>query len=59
MEKGREKGRKQGIEQGITREKMEVAKRLLEEAVDFAFVAKITKLPLPVIHSLRVQEKSI
>ncbi len=55
-ELGREEGLKEGIEEGIKKgsqkEKINIAKKLLSEKMDFVFISKITELPLEEIEQI-------
>jgi predicted transposase/invertase (TIGR01784 family) len=53
IELGIEQGMERGIEQGIKREKIIIAKRLLSEGVDPAFITKITELTLEEVEALK------
>ncbi len=52
LQKGLQKGLQEGIQKGHLEEKLEVAKRLLEEGSTAAFVVKVTALPLKKILEL-------
>jgi len=53
IEKGIKKGIEKGIEQGIEREKDLIAKRMLLEGIEIAFIAKITELSPTYIQKLQ------
>ncbi len=53
LEKGLEKGLEQGLEKGLEQGFEEVAKNLLSEGADLAFISKVTKLSLSRIHELK------
>jgi hypothetical protein len=53
IKKGIELGIEQGMERGIKREKFIIAKRLLSEGVDPAFITKITELTLEEVEALK------
>ena len=53
IEKEIEKGREQGIEQGAYNNKLETAKKLLEDNIPSEAVVKYTGLPLKVIIELK------
>ena len=53
MEKGIKRGIEQGIEQGIEKEKLALAKRMLEKGYDVETVAELTELPVPAIQALK------
>ena len=53
MEKGMKKGMEKGIEQGIEKEKLSLAKRMLEKGYDVETVAELTELSVPAIQALK------
>ena len=53
MEKGIEKGMEKGIEQGIEKEKLSLAKRMLEKGYEVETVAELTELSVPAIQALK------
>lgn len=51
-ELGREEGLKEGIQEGSQKEKINIAKKLLSEKMDFVFVSKMTELSLEEIEQI-------
>ena len=52
-EQGIEQGTQEGIKKGIQKEKIEIAKSMLKENLDFSLISKITGLSLNQINQLK------
>ena len=52
-QRGMEKGMEKGMEQGIEKEKLALAKRMLEKGYEVETVAELTELPVPAIQALK------
>ena len=52
-DKGEQRGMEKGIEQGIEKEKLALAKRMLEKGYDVETVAELTELSVPAIQALK------
>ena len=52
-DKGEQRGMEKGIEQGIEKEKLALAKRMLEKGYEVETVAELTELPVPAIQALK------
>ena len=48
-----EKGRKEGIEKGIEKNKLEIAKKLLDEDKSIEYISKLTELPETEISNMK------
>ena len=52
-QRGMEKGMEKGMEQGIEKEKLSLAKRMLEKGYDVETIAELTELSVPAIQALK------
>lgn len=58
FDEGHEEGLEQGIEEGIAKGKLEIAKKLLLETSDLAFISRTTDLPLEEVKKIKKENVS-
>ncbi len=58
LEKGIQKGLQKGLEQGAKQEKLEIAKKLIQNGLDNNFIIETTGLTLDEVRELRKENES-